>query len=78
MGQILYEQDYYSWAFNQANLLREGRFEQLDVAHLVEELEDLGNRHYDQLETRLMQLMAHLLNKKSDALPHARWESFIE
>ncbi|MEQ8384511.1 MAG: DUF29 domain-containing protein [Coleofasciculus sp. A1-SPW-01] len=60
-GEALYERDFYSWAFNQANLLRQGRFEQLDLGHLVEELEDLGNRHYDQLESRLIQLIAHLL-----------------
>lgn len=60
-GEALYERDFYSWAFNQAKLLRQGRFEQLDLGHLVEELEDLGNRHYDQLESRLIQLIAHLL-----------------
>ncbi|MEQ8961186.1 MAG: DUF29 domain-containing protein [Coleofasciculus sp. C2-GNP5-27] len=60
-GETLYERDFYSWAFNQANLLRQGKFEQLDLGHLVEELEDLGNRHYDQLESRLIQLIAHLL-----------------
>jgi hypothetical protein len=61
VGKTLYEQDFYSWAFNQAHLLREGKFEQLDLSHLVEELEDLGNRHYDQLESRFIQLIAHLL-----------------
>ncbi|AFY81416.1 DUF29 domain-containing protein [Oscillatoria acuminata] len=64
MGETLYEQDFYSWAFNQANLLREGKFEQLDLSHLVEELEDLGNRHYDQLESRFIQLNADLLKSQ--------------
>ncbi|MEA5472253.1 DUF29 domain-containing protein, partial [Spirulina sp. 06S082] len=41
--------------------LRQGQFDRLDLSHLIEELEDLGNRHYDQLESRLMQLIAHLL-----------------
>lgn len=61
MTETLYEQDFYSWILYQADLLRQGRFEQLDLSHLVEELEDLGNRHYDQLESRLTQLIAHLL-----------------
>lgn len=61
MAGTLYERDFYSWAFNQANLLRQGRFEQLDLSHLIEEVEDLGNRHYDQLESRLTQLVAHLV-----------------
>jgi hypothetical protein len=61
MTEILYEQDFYSWTRQQATLLRQQKFDQLDLSHLVEELDDLGNRHYDQLESRLMQLVAHLL-----------------
>lgn len=61
MSSTLYEQDFYSWAYQQSNFLREEKFEELDLPHLIEELEDLGNRHYDQLESRLTQLIAHLL-----------------
>ncbi|MEA5620664.1 DUF29 domain-containing protein [Cronbergia sp. UHCC 0137] len=61
METRLYEEDFFTWTYQQSNLLRQRQFDQLDVAHLVEELEDLGNRHYDQLESRLTQLIAHLL-----------------
>jgi hypothetical protein len=61
MRDTLYEQDFYTWVRQQSNLLRQGQFDRLDLAHLAEELDDLGNRHYDQLESRLMQLTAHLL-----------------
>lgn len=61
MDDRLYEQDFYSWVRQQVNLLERGQFDQLDLSHLIEELNDLGNRHYDQLESRLMQLTAHLL-----------------
>ena len=61
MTETLYDQDFYSWTRQQSSLLRQGQFEQLDLSHLVEELDDLGNRHYDQLESRLMQLVSHLL-----------------
>jgi hypothetical protein len=61
MNSSLYEKDFYTWAQQQANLLSQKKFDQLDLPHLVEELEDLGKRHYDQLESCLMQLMAHLL-----------------
>jgi hypothetical protein len=61
MTETLYERDFYSWTRQQASLLRQHQFDKLDLSHLVEELEDLGNRHYDQLESRLMQLVAHLL-----------------
>ncbi|MFM7886285.1 MAG: DUF29 domain-containing protein, partial [Pseudanabaena sp.] len=64
MGNTLYEQDFYSWTHQQSELLRQKHFDQLDLSHLIEELTDLGNRHYDQLESRLMQLIAHLLKWK--------------
>jgi hypothetical protein len=61
MNETLYEKDFYTWVYQQSNFLREGRFEQLDLPNLIEEIEDLGKRHYDQLESRLTQLIAHLL-----------------
>lgn len=61
MNTSLYEKDFYTWVQQQASLLSQKKFDQLDLPHLIEELEDLGKRHYDQLESRLMQLMAHLL-----------------
>ncbi|BBC22819.1 DUF29 domain-containing protein [Pseudanabaena sp. ABRG5-3] len=64
MDNTLYEQDFYTWTYQQSELLRQKQFDQLDLSHLIEELTDLGNRHYDQLESRLMQLIAHLLKWK--------------
>ena len=61
MNASLYERDFYTWVQQQATLLQKQEFDQLDLPHLVEELEDLGKRHYDQLESRFMQLIAHLL-----------------
>ncbi|MBE9176013.1 DUF29 domain-containing protein [Synechocystis salina LEGE 06155] len=61
MNDILYNQDFFSWTQQQAELLSAKRSDQLDLEHLIEEIPDLGNRHYDQLESRLMVLTAHLL-----------------
>jgi len=41
--------DFYSWTHQQAELLRAGRFGELDLNTLAEEIEDMGNRQYDQL-----------------------------
>ena len=38
----LYEQDFYAWAKAQADLLRAGRYADLDLEHLIEEVDDLG------------------------------------
>ncbi len=38
----LYDEDFYVWARRQAELLRAGRYDELDLEHLIEEVEDLG------------------------------------
>lgn len=57
----LYDRDYYSWALEQAALLRAGRFAELDLENLAEEVEDLGKREAKELESRLGTLLTHLL-----------------
>jgi hypothetical protein len=58
---MLYERDFYSWTKEQADALAKRRVDLLDWQYLAEELKDLGNRHYDQLSSRLSILIAHLL-----------------
>lgn len=57
----LYEQDADRWAKQQINLLREGRTQDLDVANLIAELEDMGKSSLRELESRFIILIAHLL-----------------
>lgn len=56
-----YETDYYQWTQQQAALLRQGQFNALDIAHLVDEIEDMGASKERELESRLGMLLAHLL-----------------
>ena len=56
-----YETDFYAWSNEQAALLRGGRFSQLDITHLAEEIEDLGKRERRALQSRLGVLLGHLL-----------------
>ena len=57
----LYEQDFVAWSDEQALLLEQQRYEELDLANLVEEVKDLGNRHRDAIESHLTRLLMHLL-----------------
>jgi Domain of unknown function DUF29 len=59
--KTLYEADFVQWSDRTAQLLREHRFVDLDLDHLIEEIEDLGNRHRDALESQLTRLLMHLL-----------------
>lgn len=57
----LYEKDYAEWARKNAELLRDERFSELDIDHLLEELSDMGRSEKNELESRLLILIAHLL-----------------
>jgi hypothetical protein len=50
----LYEQDYYAWTEQQAALLRAGRFTELDLAHLIEEVEDMGRSQRQAVKSALV------------------------
>jgi len=56
-----YDQDYYLWFADQAQLLRTGMWHQIDAEHLAEELEDMGKREKRALRSRTVVLLAHLL-----------------
>jgi Domain of unknown function DUF29 len=57
----LYEQDFPLWAERQAALLRAGRFDALDLEHLIEEVEDLSRRERDSVESYVETIVEHLL-----------------
>jgi len=57
----LYEQDFPLWAERQAALLRAGRFDQLDLENLIEEVEDLSRRERDAVESYAETILEHLL-----------------
>ncbi|WP_052566809.1 DUF29 domain-containing protein [Candidatus Magnetobacterium casense] len=57
----LYEVDFYQWAFHNADLLRQGRFTEIDLENIVEELEGMGKNNKRELASRLAVLIMHLL-----------------
>lgn len=57
----LYQTDYAAWAQRNAELLRERRFSELDIEHLLDELTDMSRSDRRELYSRLLVLLAHLL-----------------
>ena len=49
----LYEQDLYAWSEAQADLLRRRRFAELDLEHVVAEIEDVGGSLYREVRSRV-------------------------
>ena len=42
--KLLYESDFYHWTVDQVRSLRLGKLDSLDLEHLAEEIESLGNQ----------------------------------
>jgi Domain of unknown function DUF29 len=61
IGDALYEQDYYAWTEQQAALLQAGRFTEIDLAHLIEEVEDMGRSQRRAVKSALLVVLIHLL-----------------
>lgn len=70
-----YESDYYGWTQEQAALLRAGKLDQVDMSHLIEEVENMGASERRELLSRLGILLGHLL--KWQYQPEFRGQSWI-
>jgi len=57
----LYDEDFYAWSRQQAALLRDGRFAELDLGHLIEEVDDLGGALKRSVRSRIGTIIEHLL-----------------
>jgi hypothetical protein len=69
-----YDCDLYSWALEQAQLLRAGKIAEADALNIAEELDDVGNEQYDKLQSALRIILLHLL--KWDHQPQRRSRSW--
>lgn len=64
MLQTLYEQDFYAWVEQTAELLRLHHWDTLDLEHLIEEVVDLGKSQQRALQSALRLVLSHLLKWK--------------
>ncbi len=75
----LYERDFYAWTQRQAQLLREGKLAEVDIDHLIEEVESMGASERNQLQSRLKVLLAHLLKWQYQSHLRSRsWSATIK
>lgn len=61
MSTNLYATDFFAWTQEQAALLKAGKWSEIDMEHLAEEIEDMGKSEKRTLESRLEVLLLHLL-----------------
>jgi hypothetical protein len=75
----LYDEDFYVWAGSQAQLLRERRFDELDLEHLIDEVDDLGGALKRSVRSRARTIMEHLLKLQHSPAqePRLGWRETI-
>jgi hypothetical protein len=64
LNPSLYDKDYHLWILETLNCLEKQNFQNLDLAHLIEEIEGLSRRDKRKLESLLTRLLEHLLKLK--------------
>jgi hypothetical protein len=75
----LYQEDFYVWAEAQAALLRERRFEALDLANLIEEVEALGRAERSKILNNASVVIEHLLKLQHSPAeePRNAWRASV-
>ena len=63
----LHDQDFHAWTLQQATLLRQGRWAEADIEHVVEELECMGASERRELINRLAVLHGALAERAVSA-----------
>lgn len=61
LSPSLYETDFYAWTQEQATLLRNKQWSQIDLQNLIEEIQSLGKQQRQELRNCLSVLIGHLL-----------------
>jgi hypothetical protein len=75
---VLYDQDFYAWSNQQAELLRAGELQRADIEHIAEEIETMGRTEKRELISRLTVLVLHLLKWRfQPAGRGANWEASV-
>lgn len=77
-AEPLYDRDFYSWCLEQARLVQERRFAELDIGNVVEELESLGREQAHKLGSAFRVLLLHLLKWRYQSKRRSRsWAGTI-
>jgi hypothetical protein len=62
--KTLYETDFVEWSGRTAQLIRERRFDELDLENLAEEIQDLGNSERSAVASQLSRMLMHLVKEQ--------------
>jgi len=60
-NSTLYAEDFYNWCLTTAELIRAGKWSDIDAEAVAEEIADMARRDKRELESRIYQIALHLL-----------------
>lgn len=69
-----YLEDYGAWITAQIELIRDGQFDELDLEHLLEEVEGLARSNFDAFKSAIRIVLIHML--RWDVQPEYRIRSW--
>lgn len=76
--QMLYDRDIYAWANENARLLQERRFDELDLTNLIDEVQDMARSEQRGILSHLKNLLMHLLKWEFQAeLRNKSWSTSV-
>jgi hypothetical protein len=61
--KTLYDTDFVEWTAHTADLLRQGRFDEVDLEHVVEEIGDMGKLDLRAVRSQLRRMLMHLIKQ---------------
>lgn len=74
----LYLRDYYLWLETTVKVLSDGRWNELDVENLIEEIESMGRSEKRAIESNLVVLLLHILKwLYQPSMPTGSWKGSI-
>ena len=78
-AKSIYDQDFYVWTEVQAELLRQRRFEALDLDNLIEEVEGFGDSKKSAVLSNATVVIEHLLKLQHSPAtdPRAGWVNSV-
>ena len=59
--ESLYKTDFHTWTLTAAALIRQRKFDKINIEDLAEELESMGDKERNEVANRLVVLLAHLM-----------------
>jgi hypothetical protein len=64
IAKTLYGTDFAEWSAQTAELLRQGRFDEIDIENVAEEIRSLGDSQFQGARSQLRRMLMQLIKQK--------------